>query len=40
MVTLETLRSEKKAEIVRLGKMYGARNIRVFGSVACGESRQ
>ena len=36
MVTLDTLRSEKKAEILRLAETYGGHNIRVFGSVARG----
>jgi uncharacterized protein len=39
MVTLDTLRREKRAEIVRLGEKYGARNIRVFGSVVRGDKR-
>jgi uncharacterized protein len=39
MVTLDTLRREKRAEIVRLGEKYGARNIRVFGSVVRGDNR-
>ena len=39
MVTLETLRREKKAEILRLAEMHGCRNVRVFGSVATGENR-
>ncbi|HEV2947323.1 MAG TPA: hypothetical protein VGX70_08095, partial [Gemmataceae bacterium] len=34
MVTLETLQGKKRTEIVLLGEKYGARNIRVFGSVA------
>jgi len=38
MVTLDTLRLEKKAEIIRLAEMRGCRNVRVFGSVARGES--
>ena len=38
MVTLDTIRREKRAEIVRLGDIYGVRNIRVFGSVARGDS--
>lgn len=38
MVTLDTIRREKRTEIVRLGELYGARNIRVFGSVARGDS--
>ena len=33
MVTLNTLRHEKRAEILRLAETYGARNVRVFGSV-------
>jgi uncharacterized protein len=39
MPTLETLRREKKAEILRLAEIHGCRNVRVFGSVATGESR-
>jgi predicted nucleotidyltransferase len=38
MVTLDTLRLEKKSEIIRLAAMRGCRNVRVFGSVARGES--
>ena len=34
-----TLCSAKKTEIVRLGERHGARNIRVFGSVARGDNR-
>jgi len=33
MVTLNTLRHEKRAEILRLAETHGARNVRVFGSV-------
>ena len=40
MVTLETLQGEKRTEILRLGEKHGARNIRVFGSVARGGSRE
>ncbi|MBU0681461.1 MAG: nucleotidyltransferase family protein [Proteobacteria bacterium] len=29
--------SEKRSDILRLSKIYGARNVRVFGSVARGE---
>lgn len=36
MNTLETLRA-RKAEIERLARIHGARNIRVFGSVARSE---
>jgi len=39
MVTLDTLRQEKRAEILRLAKTHGAKNVRVFGSVATGENR-
>ena len=36
MVTLEALRGERRAAIVELAAKHGARNIRVFGSVARG----
>ncbi|MBI4875735.1 MAG: nucleotidyltransferase family protein [Acidobacteria bacterium] len=39
MVTLDTLKLEKRAEILRLAGMHGCRNVRVFGSVATGENR-
>jgi predicted nucleotidyltransferase len=39
MVTLETLRL-RKPEILKVAEQYGGRNIRVFGSVARGESRE
>jgi predicted nucleotidyltransferase len=39
MLTLETLRREKRAEILRLAELHGCRNVRVFGSVATGENR-
>lgn len=39
MVTLNTLRCEKRAEILRLASLHGCRNVRVFGSVATGENR-
>jgi uncharacterized protein len=38
MVTMETLRDHKRAEVLRLAESHGARNIRVFGSVARGEA--
>ncbi|MBZ5626693.1 MAG: nucleotidyltransferase family protein [Acidobacteriia bacterium] len=38
MITLETLRNEKKADILHLAELHGARNIRVFGSVARGDN--
>jgi uncharacterized protein len=39
MLTMETLRDEKRDEVLRLAERHGARNIRVFGSVARGGSR-
>lgn len=39
METLEHLRREKKADILRLAEMHGCHNVRVFGSVATGENR-
>jgi hypothetical protein len=39
MLTLDRLRREKRAEILRRAEMHGCRNVRVFGSVATGESR-
>ena len=40
MITLEILRREKRAAILQLGEKYGARNIRVYGSVARGEATE
>ena len=39
MITLDMLRQEKKADILRIAEMHGCRNVRVFGSVATGENR-
>jgi len=39
MVTLDTLRREKRTEILRLADMHGGRNVRVFGSVVRGDNR-
>jgi predicted nucleotidyltransferase len=39
VITLDTLRRDKKAEILRLAEAHGYHNVRVFGSVATGESR-
>ena len=39
MMTLDTLRREKRTEIIRLAEMRGCHNVRVFGSVATGENR-
>jgi predicted nucleotidyltransferase len=38
-MTLDTLRVEKRAEILRLAELHGCRNVRVFGSVASGENK-
>jgi uncharacterized protein len=37
--TLDDLRREKRAEILRLAELHGRRNVRVFGSVATGKNR-
>ena len=39
MVTLNSLRREKKAEILRLVEVHGGHNVRVFGSVVRGDNR-
>ena len=39
MVTLETLRLELREQVLQLAELHGARNLRVFGSVARGESK-
>ncbi len=39
MVTMETLRRDKRADILRIASVHGCRNIRVFGSVATGENK-
>lgn len=38
MVTLDTLQHQKRDAILQLAGKYGARNVRVFGSVARGEN--
>jgi predicted nucleotidyltransferase len=40
MVTLDTLRVDRREEILRLGERHGAHNLRVFGSVARGEAKE
>ena len=40
MVTLSALRSGHREEILRLAERRGARNLRVFGSVARGEAKE
>jgi len=37
-MTIEQLLQEKREEILRIAASHGARNIRVFGSVARGEA--
>lgn len=39
MVTLDTLRRERKAGILRLAELHGCHNVHVFGSVATSGSR-
>ncbi len=36
---IEELLREKRTEIQRIAEIHGARNVRVFGSAARGESR-
>jgi predicted nucleotidyltransferase len=38
VVTLNKLRTERREEILRLARQRGARNLRVFGSVAHNEA--
>lgn len=40
MVTLDTLRAERREEILRLAERRGAHSVRVFGSVARGEAKE
>ena len=40
MVTLDTLRAERREEILRLAERRGAHVLRVFGSVARGEANE
>ena len=40
MVTLDTLRAERREEILRLAARHGAHNLRVLGSVARGEANE
>jgi|SRR5690349_17854073 uncharacterized protein len=40
MVTLQSLRSNRRAEILRLAARRGARKVRVFGSVARGDANE
>ena len=38
MLTLDTVRQEKREEILRLAALRGAHSLRIFGSVARGEA--
>lgn len=38
MITMEELRSAKRDEVLEIARRHGARNLRVFGSVARGEA--
>jgi uncharacterized protein len=38
-MTLQELRENYRDEILRLAERYGARNVRVFGSVARGDAQ-
>src|SRR5580692_11773127 len=40
MLTLDKLRSARRDEILRLANQRGARDVRVFGSVARGEANE
>jgi hypothetical protein len=37
-MTLEELRQERRSQILKLAASYGARNVRVFGSAARGDT--
>ena len=39
-MNVETMLKEKRKEILRIAEKYGAKNVRVFGSVARGESNE
>jgi uncharacterized protein len=39
-MSIEQLVHEKRDEVQRIAAKHGARNVRVFGSVARGEARQ
>jgi predicted nucleotidyltransferase len=40
MVTLETLRTERREEILRVAKRHGAHSLRVFGPGARGDANE
>jgi len=37
---MEDLLRKKREEILRIAEKHGARNVRIFGSVACGEATE
>ena len=37
---IEQILKEKRGEILLIAKQYGARNVRIFGSVARGEGKR
>jgi predicted nucleotidyltransferase len=39
-MTLKGLIEDKREAILRICTEHGARNVRVFGSVACGEAKE
>ena len=38
MITLATLRQEKRTEILHLAEVHGGHNVRIFGPVARGDN--
>jgi predicted nucleotidyltransferase len=40
MVTMQTLQDEKRDDVLRLEERHGTLNLRIFGSVARGESHE
>lgn len=40
VVDLKALRTDRRPDILRLAEQRGARNLRVFGSVARGEAKE
>ena len=40
MLTLDDLRNQRRADILKLAARHGAHDLRVFGSIARGEQRE
>ncbi len=40
MITLDSLRTNRRDEILSLAALHGAHDVRVFGSVARGEAKE